>query len=85
MKTMANYLIIMLTIMLFIFRLIVVFTTTMGIEFMVTSINVDYEMILLVVMLISIILIVKNKILGPIVLVISSLVYYGPDLISKFK
>ena len=83
MKTMANYLIIMLTIMLFIFRLIVVFTTTMGIEFMVTSINVDFEMILLVVMLISIILIVKNKILGPIVLVISSLVYYGPDLISK--
>ena len=43
MRTMANYLIIMLTVMLFIFRLVVVFTTTMGMEFMVQSINVNFE------------------------------------------
>ena len=33
MRTMANYLIIMLTIILFVFRLVVVFTTTMEMDF----------------------------------------------------
>ena len=83
MRTMANYLIIMLTIMLFIFRLIVVFTTTMGIEFMVESTNVNFEIALLFIMMVSIILMTKNKLLGPIILVIASLAYYGPTILEQ--
>ena len=85
MRTMANYLIIMLTIILFVFRLVVVFTTSMEMDFMVKSINVDYEIALLFVMLLSIILMTKNKLLGPTILVIASLLYYGPSLLSQIS
>ena len=84
MKTMSNYLIIMLSVMLFIFRLIVVFTTTMGIEFAVTSLNVNLEMGLLFVMLICIILISRNKLSGAVILTVSSIAYYGADILQKF-
>ena len=83
MRTMSNYLIIMLSILLFIFRLVVVFTATMGIEFMVQPINVEYEIALLFVMIISIILMSKNKLSGAIILTIASIVYYGPTLLSQ--
>ena len=83
MRTMANYLIIMLTVILFIFRLIVVFTTTMGIEFMVQSINVNYEIALLFIMILSIILMSKNKLSGAIILLLASIIYYGPSLLSQ--
>lgn len=83
MRTMGNYLIIMLTVMLFIFRFIVVFTGAMEIEFMVKPINLNYEIALLFVMLLSIILISKNKLSGAVILVIASLAYYGPSLMEQ--
>lgn len=83
MRTMSNYLIIMLTVLLFIFRLVVVFTSALGIEFMVQPININYEIALLFVMILSIILMSKNKLLGPIILVLASLAYYGPTLLEQ--
>lgn len=85
MKTMSNYLILMFSIMLFIFRLIVVFTTTMGIEFMIESINVEFEIALLFIMVISIILMSKNKLSGAVILTIASLAYYGPSLLEQIS
>lgn len=85
MRTMSNYLIIMFSVLVFIFRLIVVFTTIMGIEFMVQSINVNFEIAYLFVMLISIILLSKNKLSGAILYLISSFAYFGPTLLSRFK
>ena len=83
MRTIGNYLIIMFSIMLFVFRLIVVFTATMGMEFMVQPINVNYEIALLFVMVITIILMSRNKLSGAIILVIASVAYYGPDLLNQ--
>ena len=83
MRTMSNYLIIMLTVLLFIFRLVVVFTTTMDIEFMVQSINANLEIALLFVMLVCIILISRNKLTGAVILLISSIAYYGPSLFEQ--
>lgn len=83
MRTMGNYLIIMFSVMLFIFRLIVVFTAMIGIEFIVEPVNISYEMILLFIMLICIILMSKNKLSGAIVLVIASVAYYGPSLLEQ--
>ena len=83
MRTMGNYLIIMFSVMLFIFRLIVVFTATLGIKFIVEPISVTYEMILLFIMLICIILMSKNKLSGAILFVIASLAYYGPSLLEQ--
>ena len=83
MRTMANYLIIMFSVILFIFRLIVAFTTALGIDFIVESINIEYEIIYIMIMLLSIILISKNKLTGAIIFVISSIIYYGPSLLSQ--
>lgn len=83
MRTMGNYLIIMFSVMLFIFRFIVVFTATLGIKFIVEPISVTYEMILLFIMLICIILMSKNKLSGAILFVIASLAYYGPSLLEQ--
>ena len=85
MRTMSNYLIIMLSVLLFIFRLVVVFTTVWGIEFIVQSFNVNFEIAFLFVMLISIILISKNKLSGAILFLVSSLIYYGPTLWNQFQ
>ena len=68
---------------LFIFRFIVVFTGAMEIEFMIKPINLNYEIALLFVMLLSIILISKNKLSGAVILVIASLAYYGPSIIDQ--
>ena len=57
----------MLSIILFVFRLIVVFTTTMGIEFGITSLNVNLEIGLLFVMILCIILMTRNKLSGAII------------------
>lgn len=83
MRTMSHYLIIMLSAMLFIFRLVVVFTTVLGIEFIVQSINVNYEIAFLLIMLVSIILMTKSKLTGAIIFVASSLAYYGPTLLNQ--
>ena len=82
MKTMSNYLILMFSVMLFIFRLIVVFTAVLGIEFMVQPISIPYEMILLFIMIVSIILMSKNKLSGAIILIIASVAYYGPSILQ---
>ncbi len=83
MKTFSHYLIVMLMVVLFIFRLIVVFTTTMGIEFFATSLNPRIEIILLFVTLPCIALIAKSKVSGTIIMIIGSIMYYGPNLFNN--
>lgn len=84
MRTMSHYLIIMLSIILFVFRLIVVFTTTMGIEFGITALNVNLEIGLLLVMIICIILMARSKLSGAVILLVFSIAYYGADILEKF-
>ena len=84
MKTMLHYLIIMLAIMLFILQLVVVFTTTMGIEFPIQSLNVNFEIVILLVTFPCIILMAKSKLSGAIIYLVAALSYEGPDLYSHF-
>ena len=85
MKTMSNYLIIMFTILLLIFRLVVLVTASMEIDFLIKPINIDYELALIFVMLFCTILISKNKLSGAIVLTIASIAYYGPSLLGQIS
>lgn len=85
MKSFEYYLIISFSALLFIFRLIVVITTVLGVKFSVISLNVGFELILLVLMLLSIILMVKTKLTGATIFLVGSLVYYVPDLINSFR
>lgn len=84
MKMMSHYLIIMLSVMLFVFRLIVLFTTTMGIEFVVQSFNVNFEIAYILLMLVCIVLMSRSKLTGSVIFLVSSLLYLGPTLWNQF-
>lgn len=81
-KTMAHYLIIMFMVMLLIFRFIVLFTTVLGIDFPVVSSNESLEIGMLLISLVSIILFTKTKLLGAVIYLVSSFLYYGPEFIK---
>ena len=78
-KTMAHYLIIMFMVMLLIFRFIVLFTTVLGIEFPVKSVNEAMEIGVIFITLVCIILFTKTKLIGGILYLITSFIYYGVE------
>lgn len=84
MKSFANYLITFFLILFFVFRLVVVYLTTANIDFLIISNNIDNEIIFLFIMFFSIVLIIKNKVLGSIVLFVSTIWCYGGTVYTFF-
>ena len=82
MKTMAHYLIIMFMIMLLIFRFIVLFTTVFGIDFPIVSVNETMEIGVIFISLLCIILFTKTKLIGGILYLVTSFIYYGFEFIK---
>ena len=76
-KSMAHYLIIMLMVMLLIFRFIVLFTTSIAIDFPVKSYNQAMEVGVIFITLVCIVLFTKTKLIGGIIYLATSVVYYG--------
>ena len=76
-KTMAHYLIIMFIVMLLIFRFIVLFTTVLGLDFPIKSVNESIEIGVIFITLLCIILFTKTKLIGGILYLITSFIYYG--------
>ena len=74
----------MFVIMFWVFRIIVAFTTTMGIDFPFQPINQTIEIILLFVTLVCIILVVKRKLVGAILYLVGYGLYFGTDLYNIF-
>lgn len=74
---MFSYLITMFAAIFWVFRVIVAFTYSMGIEFMVTPINLTTEIIVLFVTLFSFIFIFKRNILGALVYFVAYGFYFG--------
>ena len=81
-RTMAHYLIIMFMVMLLIFRFVVLFTTVLGIDFPITVANENFEIAMILISLVCIILFTKTKLVGGIIYLASSFVYYGPEFIK---
>ncbi len=81
-KTMSHYLIIMFMVMLLIFRFIALFTTVLGIDFPVTVSNEYLEIGIILITLVCIILFTKTKLIGGIIYLLISLIYYGTELIN---
>lgn len=81
-RTMSHYLIIMFMVMLLIFRFVVLFTTVLGIDFPIKATNEKFEIASIFITLVCIILFTKTKLLGGIIYLALSLVYYGPEFIK---
>ncbi len=82
MRSLASYLLLIFMIMFWAFRLIVAFTTSMGIDIGFTPIDMNIEIVLLFVTLFSALLVAKRKLLGAIIYLISYGAYFGIDLYS---
>lgn len=80
MRSLASYLLLIFMIMFWGFRLIVAFTTSMGIDIGFTPIDMNVEIILLFITLFSALLVAKRKLLGAIIYLISYGAYFGVDL-----
>ncbi len=80
MKSLSNWLIVIFMVMYWIFRIIVSYTYAMGIEFVSQPLNQNTEIILLFSTLLCIVLVVKRKMLGGIIYIITYGGYFGVDL-----
>lgn len=83
-KTMAHYLIIMFMVMLLLFRFVVLFTTVLGIDFPVKVPNETMEIGVIFITLICIILFTKTKLIGGILYLVTSFIYYGYEFSKLF-
>lgn len=80
MRSMSSYLSLFFMVLFWIFRIVVSFTVTMGIDMGFTTLNINIEIILLFITLLSIGLVAKRKLLGAIIYAISYGAYFGVDL-----
>lgn len=85
MKSFASWLIVMFAGLFWLLRLVVLFTSSMGIEFIVQPINEQTEIILLFITVICIVLIAKRKMAGGVIYLLTHLVYFGMDAFQRFR
>ena len=83
-KTMAHYLIIMFMVMLLLFRFVVLFTTVLGIDFPVKTANETIEIGVIFITLLCIILFTKTKLIGGILYLVTSFIYFGYEFAKLF-
>lgn len=77
MRSMASYLLLFFMIMFWIFRLVVSFTTSLGIDIGFIPINMNLEIILLFVTLVAIALVGKRMLIGATIYLIAYGGYFG--------
>ncbi len=82
MKKFTTYLFVIFMAMFWIFRMIVAFCANLGIEFVVTPLDLNYEIILLFLTFVSMILVIKRSILGGVIYLIGNGIYFGTSLFN---
>lgn len=80
MRSMGSYLLLFFMILFWIFRIVVAFTSNLGIDIGFAPMNMQIEVVLLFVTLLCILLVAKRKLIGTIVYLIAYGLYFGVDL-----
>lgn len=83
MKNLSTWLLVMFMAMFWIFRIIVAVLYQLAVEFPFIPLNMSMEIILLFVALVCMILIIKRKIVGALIYLLSYSMYFGVDLLSS--
>jgi len=78
----ASILLLLFMIMFWLFRIVVAFTATMGMNFAFKPLEMNMEIILLFVTLLSILLVGKRKLIGALVYLLAYGMYFGTNLIT---
>lgn len=84
MKNLSTYLLVMFMAMFWVFRIIVAITYNLGIDFGgIVPLNMNLEIILLFVTLLSMLLVIKRKMVGALIYILSYGMYFGVDLYNN--
>ncbi|MBO5479458.1 MAG: hypothetical protein J6A04_07260 [Clostridia bacterium] len=80
MRSMASYLLLIFMVMFWIFRLVVAFTASIGVDIGFVPMNMNMEIILLFVTMVGIAFVGKRMLIGAIIYLVSYGLYFGVDL-----
>ncbi len=83
MKSLASYLIIIFSIMFWLFRVVVALMATLKIEFMLEPINLTYEIVVLFITLFALVMVVKRNTIGALIYFSTYLLYFGSFAITE--
>ncbi len=82
MRSLASYLLLFFMIMFWVFRIVVAFTSAFAIDIGFAPLDLNFEIVLLFVTLLSILFVAKRKLIGAILYLVSYGLYFGVDLYS---
>lgn len=85
MRTIANWMIVILMVMFWLFRVVVTYMAGIGRDFIAAPLNETVEIVLLFITLLCIVLVIKRKLFGGIIYLISNFAYYGVYLYNSVK
>ena len=85
MKNLSTWLLVMFMVMFWGFRVIVAIMGELSIEFPFTPLNQQMEVVLLFVTLLCIILVVKRKVVGALIYLLTYGMYFGVDLMNNIS
>ena len=86
MKNFSTWLLVMFMVMFWVFRVVVTLAAELGIDLAgFTPINKEMEIILLFVALLCMILVVKRKIVGALIYLLSYGMYFGVNLVNNIN
>lgn len=85
MQKFSTWMVLSLDVMFWILRIIATLTDTMAIDFMIKPIDVNMEIIMIFVALISFVLIAKRKFLGAVIYMIGYFGYFGVALVNNLQ
>lgn len=83
MKNFSTWLLVCFMVMYWVFRIMVALMAQMHQNFIVQPFNITIEIILLFVVLVCLVLIVKRKMVGALIYLVSYVMYFGSDVITK--
>ncbi len=83
MKNFSTWLLVCFMVMYWVFRMIVALMAQLHQDFFITPFNEAIEIILLFVVLVCLVLVVKRKMLGALIYLVSYVLYFGSDVTTK--
>ncbi len=86
MKKLSTYLLVMFMIMFWILRIIIELSSELGRDFIgIKPINSTFEIILLFAFLVCLVLVIKRKLVGPLLYLTLHAIYFGGDITTKLN
>ncbi len=85
MKNLSTYLFLMFMIMFWVFRIIVAVCFNLGVDFISTPLDLNFEVILLFLTFVAMILVVKRSVLGGVIYLIGNGLYFGANIFNAMS